>query len=83
MATGAAPTPKDLSKQRYGLNTVDDKPNAGGVKEVDPDVKAHYEKVWDDNAGDKAKIVEALHLDGSEWTDGLDKAGFVKKFAGH
>lgn len=49
---------------------------------ADPGVVVIYEKAWDEHSGDKDKICTALGLDAAKWTDGMDKAAFVKKFLG-
>merc|ERR1712241_817388 len=59
------PTTKELSKRRYSLTVVKDKPQAD-LKQADAAVVALYLKTWDDNDGDKDKIVVALGLEATE-----------------
>merc|ERR1711862_467343 len=75
--SASAPSEADLQAKAGGLKKAETRASAAGV---DPAVKALFEKTWDDNGGDKAKICAALGLDAGEWKDGCTKAEFVAKF---
>jgi len=77
--SGSAPSQKELVKKRVFLKGTETKTGDGAT---DPKVKEMFEKAWDENAGDKAKICAALGIDDKDFTDGLDKAEFLRKFCG-
>merc|ERR1719350_1119783 len=71
---------KHLAQTRYRLNKLGMPEAVDGLTESDPKVAEIFGNKWDEHAGDRDKICADLHLDPSEWTDGLDRAPFIKKF---
>ena len=71
---------KELAQKCFSLDVVEDKLQAGGVKEGDPSVTDAYANAWDELNGNKDELVNKFGLDPTEWTEPMDKDKFMTKF---